>query len=153
MQGNDMAALLPKCFMLYGNWLAETRSQSPNVILDKYLSKVWHITLLLAVKLSCVSCLWVVCSVTHRAFWIKLLVIVVLDLTDRHGLVHCEHCIVAPLPPIDSIWAMTIGSGGQEDCSVLCYVRQLCTVVCTQAHKCEQFLNLCVVRFFVFVIL
>lgn len=97
MQGNDMAALLPKCFMLYGNWLAETRSQSPNVILDKYLSKVWHITLLLAVKLSCVSCLSVVCSVTHRAFWIKLLVIVVLDLTDRHGLVHCEHCIVAPL--------------------------------------------------------
>jgi len=41
MQGSDTAALLPKCLMLYGNWLAETRSQSPNVILDKYLSKVY----------------------------------------------------------------------------------------------------------------
>jgi len=50
MQGNDTAALLPKCLMLYGNWLAETRSQSPNVILDKYLSKVSCITLLVTVK-------------------------------------------------------------------------------------------------------
>jgi len=37
---SDAAALLPKCLMLYGDWLAETRSQSPNVILEKYLSKV-----------------------------------------------------------------------------------------------------------------
>jgi len=39
-QSSDAAALLPKCLMLYGDWLAETRSQSPNVILEKYLSKV-----------------------------------------------------------------------------------------------------------------
>jgi len=39
-QHSDNAALLPKCLMLYGDWLAETRSQSPNIILDKYLSKV-----------------------------------------------------------------------------------------------------------------
>ena len=38
--GTDAAALLPKCLMLYGDWLAETRSQSPNVILEKYLSRV-----------------------------------------------------------------------------------------------------------------
>ena len=40
MQGDDDTTLLPKCLMLYGDWLAETRSQSPNVILEKYLSKV-----------------------------------------------------------------------------------------------------------------
>jgi len=37
---NDATTLLPKCLMLYGDWLAETRSQSPNVILEHYLSKV-----------------------------------------------------------------------------------------------------------------
>jgi len=46
MQGSDTAALQPKCLMLYGNWLAETRSQSPNVILDEYLSKVSYIRIL-----------------------------------------------------------------------------------------------------------
>lgn len=39
-QGSDAAALLSKCLVLYGDWLAETRSQSPNVILEKYLSRV-----------------------------------------------------------------------------------------------------------------
>ena len=40
MQSSDGEGLLPKCLMLYGNWLADTRSESPNVILEKYLSKV-----------------------------------------------------------------------------------------------------------------
>ena len=32
--------LYPKCLGIYGNWLAETKSENPNVIMEQYLRKV-----------------------------------------------------------------------------------------------------------------
>ena len=30
---------MPKCLGIYGTWLAETRSENPNVVLEQYLKK------------------------------------------------------------------------------------------------------------------
>ena len=42
---DDAALLYPKCLGIYGNWLAETRSDNPKVIMEEYLSKVQKRTL------------------------------------------------------------------------------------------------------------
>ena len=34
-----MKRLLPQCLGIYGTWLAETRSESPSVVMEQYLEK------------------------------------------------------------------------------------------------------------------
>ena len=34
------ARFYPQALSIYGNWLADTRSENPNVIMEKYLEKV-----------------------------------------------------------------------------------------------------------------
>ena len=34
------ARFYPQTLNIYGNWLADTRSENPNVIMEKYLEKV-----------------------------------------------------------------------------------------------------------------
>lgn len=36
----DAAKFYPQVLSIYGNWLAETRSENPNVIMEEYLEKV-----------------------------------------------------------------------------------------------------------------
>ena len=36
----DAAMFYPRVLSIYGNWLAETRSENPNVIMEDYLEKV-----------------------------------------------------------------------------------------------------------------
>ena len=37
--------LFPQCLGLYGDWLAETQSENPSLIMENYLSKVQSLSL------------------------------------------------------------------------------------------------------------
>ena len=43
-QYSEAAILYPQALGLYGSWLAETRSENPNKIIEEYLEKVWYVT-------------------------------------------------------------------------------------------------------------
>lgn len=42
MRSTDKAAarFYPETLSIYGNWLAETRSENPNIIMENYMEKV-----------------------------------------------------------------------------------------------------------------
>ena len=40
VDSGEASALYPRCLGVYGNWLAETRSESPKVIMKEYLVEV-----------------------------------------------------------------------------------------------------------------
>ena len=60
----EAALLYAKCLGIYGNWLAETKSENPNVIMGQYLQKVKHL---------------LCCSVDRRFEFLSLLYVYILD--------------------------------------------------------------------------
>ena len=44
LQDNVADSLHPEVLTIYGNWLAETCSDSPNVIIEQYMEKVQNFT-------------------------------------------------------------------------------------------------------------